>query len=281
MALEGAHWWVENDYEQFPWTVFDHYQYVIRGDSVVNNIPYKKVFYRDLQDNYPYYIENEILAGMIRDDTINQKVYVIDLSFNNLFSCPKNEEFLLYNFDVSLGDTLNWCLFLDYWGSITVSSVEYELIYGVERKVVNNVWVGIEGIGSYFGIFEFGMGSKNADYSKGWSYQLIDYCLGTDQECGCQWVGIEEKNINPGFKVYPNPVTSNTITLVSQIKITDPLDIKLYDINGREFYKKHINSFKHEFTFQIPDCLSNSTSTVLLWVGNNRQLFFKKLIIKQ
>lgn len=45
MALEGAHWWVGYTNDNMPpWVSWDHYQYVIREDSVLNNVTYKIVF---------------------------------------------------------------------------------------------------------------------------------------------------------------------------------------------------------------------------------------------
>jgi hypothetical protein len=52
MALEGAHWWVNFWDTNFPpWAPGDNYQYVIRGDSVLSDVAYKKVYNRNMTDH--------------------------------------------------------------------------------------------------------------------------------------------------------------------------------------------------------------------------------------
>ena len=285
LALEGAHWWVgHTDDNMPPWAPWDHYQYVIRGDSVLNNVIYKKVFYRDLMDQNPHLIEYEVFAGIVvRDDTLNKKVYAIDFAFPPIGNCPLNEEFLLYEFDVNVGDTINACL-MNWTAHPIIQSIYYEFIYGQERKVINTEMWGqlFEGIGSQYGVFEWGFGSKDTMIQdRGWASMLFDYCLGTDEECGCQWVNIEETDEIPPLIVYPNPFMGNTFTLIPQIPITQPLDIKLYDIAGREVYQRHFENITQEVNIQIPASLSSGTSPIILWAGNNKQLIFKQIIIKQ
>ena len=278
LALEGAHWWVELNDDNLPLEPPDHYQYVVRGDSVLNNITYKKVYYRDLTDQNPHLIEYEILAGLVRDNTLTQKVYVVNINFPHLWECPENEESMLYDFDLSIGDTVNTCL-TNWTGPAIVQGIGYEFIFGEERKIIDNGWLGIEGIGTSNGVFEWGQGSKTNE--KGWWFALNDYCLGTDEECGCQWVDIEERYEIPLFKIYPNPLKGNTITLVPHVPVTQPLYVKLYDITGREVYQQHFENLTQEITIQIPACLTYGSSPLLLWAGNSRQVFFKQLIIKQ
>jgi hypothetical protein len=278
LALDGAHWLCGlHDDNNPPWATTDFYQYVVRGDTIVNDIAYKKVYYRELTDQYPYLIEYEVLAGLVRDDTINQKVYAINFNFSNLWDCPENAEFLLYNFDLGIGDTMNICIVL---GNDIIDNINYEFLYGVERKVLY-FWENqyIEGIGSNYGVFEWGGGSKVDE--KGWWFNLFDYCLGTDEECGYQWVGIDENKETPWFSIYPNPLSGNTLTLVPQTPITQPLDVKLYDITGREVYQQHFEKLTKELAIKIPEHLLPGTSPLLIWVGNSQQVYLKQLIVKQ
>ena len=236
LALEGAHWWVVHYYEQHPYTINDSYQYVIRGDSVLNDKNYKKVFYRDLQDNYPYLIENEILAGLVRDDTITHIVYAISFNFYHLESvfCPVEQEFPLYDFSLNISDTVNFCM-TNNFGTLIVDNIDYEFRYGQERKIlfINAEEPFIEGIGSGYGVFEWGLGSKGKNNnSKGWGFWLENYCLGTDEECGCQWVAMEENENVPGIRIYPSPIIDNTITLMTDLPINHPLIIKIFNITG-------------------------------------------------
>ena len=281
LALEGAHWWVGFTDTNFPpWEPTDFYQYVIRGDTVVDETSYKKVYYRELTDQSPHLIEYEILSRLVRDDTLNKKVYTVFLDYLQ-WNCPVNEDVLLYNFDLNIGDTMNTCLI--HSGPAIIQSIVYEFIYGEERKLLYD-FSGkfIEGIGSDFGVFEWGLGSKEVfKQERGWFFELLDYCLGTDEECSCQWVDIEERDKISQLKIYPNPLTGNTITLVPHTPITQPMDVKLYDITGRKIYQQHFENMTQEVIIQIPARLSSGSSPLLLWAGNSRQVFIKQLIVKQ
>lgn len=281
MALEGAHWYVGlYDGNLPPWANIDYYQYVTRGDTILNDINYKKVFFRDVTDVNPYLITCEYLAGLIRDDTANRKVYAIDFNFPYLVDyfaiCPKYEEFLLYDFSITIGDTLDLCIWGGQEADVINTSIEY--YYGQERKLI---WANgletflIEGIGSDFGVFEWGMGSK------GWSFLLDYYCLGTDEECGCQWVGLEERQQIPAFKVFPNPVTGNTITLMHQIPVSGAVEVRLFDMTGKEIYRQVSDRLTENFTLQIPEFRLAPSSPVLLWVGNCQSTLYKQLVIRQ
>jgi hypothetical protein len=278
LALEGAHWWVGyTDDNMPPWAPWDHYQYVIRGDTVLDNITYKKVYYRELTDENPHLIEYEILSRLLRDDTLNKKVYAVYLDYPQ-WECSENEDVLLYDYGLSVGDTMNTCLIVS--GPAIVQSIGYEFLYEEERKILYELSGRfIEGIGSNYGVFEWGGGSKN---TKGFGWMLFDYCLGTDEECGCQWVGVNDRVGKSTFKIYPNPFSGSIITLVPQKQINQSFDVKLYDITGKEVYKKPFESLTEApHTLQLPARITSGTSPFLLWVGNTQQQFFKQLIIKQ
>jgi hypothetical protein len=170
------------------------------------------------------------------------------------------------------------------FGPTVIWEIDYEFLYGEERKIISTT-AGepfIEGIGSFHGVFEYGVGSKKGNaQNRGFGWLLYDYCLGTDEECECQWVGIDEKEETPWFRVYPNPLTANTITLVPHKPIIQALDVKLFDITGREVFQQHFENFTKEVTIQIPTSLVSGTSPILLWAGNSRQVFLKQLLIKQ
>jgi len=280
LALEGVHWWVGLTSTNFPpWEPTDLYQYVIRGDSVIDDISYKKVYFRELTDLPPILIEYQLLSRLVRDDTINKKVYAIYLDYPN-WDCTENEEILLYDYNLSVGDTMNTCLI--HTGPGIIQSIEYEFIYGEERQILNEFnGKFIEGIGSEFGVFEWGLGSKeNTTREKGWCYQLGDYCLGTDEECGCQWVGIEEQKALPKIRVFPNPIINNKITLVAQIPIPHNVEVKLFDISGSLVHTQTIGSLNTATDVYLPDHLSAGTSPLLLWVGNHQEIFFTELLMR-
>ena len=162
MAVENAQWIItEHDiFNPNPYPPFENiYEYLSNGDTLVNNHVYTKIYKRFLDPAiyYPPFVPigEYVLHGLIRDDIENKKVYAILLHETNQ-ECPINEEYLLYDFDVSVGDTLYTCQML--FGDFIVSGIwENAFIYGFFTNVY---WDGrfsadiYEGIGMNSGLFE-------------------------------------------------------------------------------------------------------------------------------
>jgi hypothetical protein len=252
MALEGAHWWViYYDDNNPPWIPNESWQYAIKGDSILNEMTYKKVYFRELSDESPQFIEYERFSGLMRDDTLNRKVFLLNYSLENLWTCPVNEEFLLYDFNVTLGDTIDNCLVQDF-GQIVIESVEYEYWYGNTRKILNYTFAGIEGIGSEYGVFEYGQGSKEkTSQTRTFGFRLTDYCLGTDQECGCQWVGIEEREKPVKLKVSPNPANEIVNFEFGNIQNFQQAQLRCYDVFGNLLHSEAVVQGQKEVVLDI------------------------------
>ena len=119
-------------------------QSYLNSDTILNGKTYKKVFNRlsDLKESY---------AGGIREE--GGKVFAnIDTGYN------KSGEFLLYNFTVNIGDTIQSVLNngSELSFPLIVTNIEYIFLLDVEkRKMISfdmcNPW--IEGIGSVNGLF--------------------------------------------------------------------------------------------------------------------------------
>jgi len=122
----------------------DRSQSYLNSDTILNGITYKKVFYRlpDLKESY---------SGAIREE--GGKVYAnINTGYNKIGN------FLLYNFTVNIGDTIQSVLNngSELSFPLIVTNIEYIfLLDGEKRKMISfdmcNPW--IEGIGSVNGLF--------------------------------------------------------------------------------------------------------------------------------
>jgi len=281
MALEGAHWTIALwDNNNPPWAQYDLYQYVIRGDSLYNEILYKKVYYREMNDSSGIII-SENLGGLMRDDTINRKVYTINFGPLKSYDCPTNEEFLLYDFSLEEGDTANFCtiVYPDWY----VIYINYYNEYGKVRKHIKGSYFDdflIEGIGSNYGVFEWGMGSKNSiQNSRGWEYFLSDYCLGTDQDCDCKFVGINDEQKNPSFSIYPNPLYRNILYLKSSFPINEEIEVHFYDLVGKEIFRTNYRNFGTSQSIELPSSVLNNTSVIFLIIRSLDMSISKKIII--
>lgn len=261
LSKSNAHWIVGYwDVNNPPWEPTDIYQYVVKGDSIFQDTEYKKVYYRDMINTYPHLIENEFLVGLVRDDSLNKKVYAVDFGFPWLPYPNLEEEFLLYDFNADVGDTL-----FTYFMYSTVESIMYEYLYNETRKVFY-VWDGffIEGIGSNYGVFEWGYGSD------GWAFELYNYCLGTDEECGCQWVGIENKE-NPLNFIVSILFRMNYVDIL--VKDNSNIEVlcssTLGDIMFKSISKKNIRI----------DISAFSPGMYIIFINDKKNTLTKKIII--
>ena len=282
LANENAHWkigWYH--YENPPWAPFQMFQYVIQGDSTFNSFQYKKLYYRDLDDENPDLILSEELFGLIREDTLNQKVYAINFYDVEFSDCPTNNEYLLYDFDLAVGDTIDICL---NWMSIpwVINEIIYENLFGKERKLY--VYIPglhlIEGVGSSYGLLEWGSILKKSDpFSKGGYFELFDYCIGSDEECGYLWVGLDDLKNPYGFEIFPNPMIGTNLCLQSNAPINEPVKIVLYNMLGSNVFETEFKIFSDNRTIELPEIMMKAKSSFLLVIYKNDQPVFKQVII--
>ena len=127
MAVEGASWRYEG------WGDFggSTTSYFIQGDTIVNGMAYKNLY----QDGF--------LAGFIRDDTLNRKVYISQpsgsISFpfvpnDSLFFYLNQPEILLADFSLELLDSLNIYSYPRVLET-QIKKIETKEIFGEQRTV--------------------------------------------------------------------------------------------------------------------------------------------------
>ncbi|MFH0865220.1 MAG: hypothetical protein V1904_03440, partial [Bacteroidota bacterium] len=98
---DSAQWSVRHTIGS-PWSQFS-YQYKMEGDTVINGITYHKIYYSlDLYYGSP----NETLHCFLREDT-TKKVFLKYPTSSGV----DTTEFMLYNFNLNVGDTVTIKLF--------------------------------------------------------------------------------------------------------------------------------------------------------------------------
>lgn len=255
MAIEGAQWvYYNSDDDDIP--PFDDYYfgYKIEGDTIINNLEYKKVYYRRFEpvENDggpaypPVYISQEYLYGAIRDDIPNKKVYGIQFCDPpNEFppnNCPCDEEFLLYGFDMNIGDIFNEFCIVE-GSDISLVNISLLSIFNENRLLysMTNDWgFFLEGIGNYSpydGLNWYGLFNSMGLPFGCPCTSFILYCIGTDEECLDGFLNLNvETNQIIHFNIFPNPVKDCFyIEGVNNLRIEN---IKIYDILGHLIYKK-------------------------------------------
>ena len=233
LVLENAQWIVIQDDDATPW-IDAQVGWLIRGDTLIDDIAYKKLFRRVFEEPYSNVITNQWLYGFLREDTANQIVYVIESS--GLGCDSVGQEYLLFDFSYEVGDTSQMCIHSGLMGTTYVEDITYDFLYGIDRKVLQfnggSAWF-IEGVGHELGLLE----SASFPLSGGMETILQGYCIGTDEECDVVYVKIDEDEDEdadtPHYQVYPNPFSDHFY-----IKDISDLDedfiFAVYDVLGKE-----------------------------------------------
>lgn len=136
-----------------PSGVCNVYQYILSGDTVINNITYKKLNSSGVK-SYTGQYKNGGYCGCYRNDIINKKVYYL----------PKNSihDTLLYDFNLHLNDTLPISYIYDRRdGIFTIDKIDSVLMgstylkeFHISKAAFGEAFL-IEGIGSTLGLFGF------------------------------------------------------------------------------------------------------------------------------
>ncbi|WP_421949259.1 T9SS type A sorting domain-containing protein [Phaeodactylibacter xiamenensis] len=191
--------------------VYTPFGYTIEGDTTIESVAYKKVYYLDL---YPdtfsvdYAIEDRWLFGALREDTAARKVYTIIFDETWGGFCTIGSEFELYDFSKGIGDTISNCLtFPDIEYPYIIDAIDQEEVWGLNRTHIQTSQFGIEeslieGIGYSGGLF---VEALYLPSTADWGVFLHDYCVGAAADCGLLSSTASEKML-PVVRVFPNPV---------------------------------------------------------------------------
>ncbi|OYT13167.1 MAG: hypothetical protein B6I19_06585 [Bacteroidetes bacterium 4572_114] len=220
-----------------PCLEIDNYVYYLNGDSVVDGYIYKKVYKRGEHDHSwmgdppaPDYCTGSsfynYFYGLVRQDSL--KVYIRE----------GNNDYLLYDFDLSVGDTLPETYFL-MENNVVVSSIDSILVGGSYRKIFNlenSIYPYpldlIEGIG-----FNQGFLDEVPDW---YPAQLLCFVLDDTtyypsygEPCDLMIVDISNPEVQyPGLKIFPNPSAGN-ISIKFNSGPNTMVNVKVSDISGR------------------------------------------------
>lgn len=238
MAVDSSYWLLSDNYNCGNFgVIFDEHRvdYYLYGDTTITSINYKKVYRRTgykafCGDTIPPSYSPFQLYGVIRDDTLNKKVYAILFQNLNGTPCPINQEFMLYDFDLQVGDSIktnDWCLISL---SDKINSIMYSPTFSLPN--VKNFELGYnlgnhylyEGIGSSLGLFELIWISVS-----GPQQYIYKYCRG-----GCDIaLGLGKKTFLPTeITISPNP--NNGIFNIALPTVKDEVQVSIYNLSGQQ-----------------------------------------------
>ena len=253
-AVEGAHWIVRLYDHTQPNPVDDLWEYYAEGDTMIEDVLYKKIYKRSLvvtQEGPPFEADGPYeLYGFIRDDSIARKVYAIEID-ESVSECPTNEEYLMYDFSLNVGDTAVFCLFLDFYDRI-ITSITPGIYLGFETRVFATYDGFIsyyEGMGSDFGLFEEMFYPVKAENKKNlFMTDLYYYC----RESPCDFLVITPEVNKPiEFNVIPNP-TSNFLNFNISYSSTCKI-FALHNMQGEKIKEITLMPGKRKYALNIQD----------------------------
>ncbi len=236
----------------------DHHAYVIKGDTTVGINTYKKVYRRKINSDAtiladfmpPYYFSDEKLIGAIRDDLPEKTVYGIGFVADAWYldTCDVLEEQLLYDYSVSVGEEVIGCLnTADALPNAVVDSIKTEIHFGEEHTVLYTTYGElIVGIGTWMGLF-IPIYSLPAP---GNPMVLVDYCVGTDDDCGFFATATDERPFETLARLYPNPASQYVV-----LEFTEPIPkgarISIQGLDGKVFKTLNIEAWSENVVFDV------------------------------
>jgi hypothetical protein len=219
-------------------------------DTVINDIPYHKLFHTN---DSAITKENSTCIGGIREDSF-KRVWYYNFSFPYEEWKPPilfvQDEIKLYDFSVSIGDTLRDLNFLlEYW-YLVVKDIDTIQVNNTLRKVYSfdpiNWVYWVEGIGNTKGLLftsgdlpTDGMNSDLICFHQ--NNTLLYHYSGNDNiydGCVPSFV-LNDVSIlpNPEVKVYPNPATNELVYFEG----LDFEKLELFDNKGNLIFSENIS----------------------------------------
>lgn len=223
----------------FPWNEVQDYTLELNGDTVINGNAYFKI----LKNGFNYYIYN----GMSFDSTVIYE-YLDPIREENLkfyaYNLTEEEEYLLHDFDLSVGDTAN-TLYPDCENHI-VTWIDTVYLGNAPRKRFHfgggfNFVTLIEGVGTSWGLQYTPCNDFPAPYQLQCFVQ-DQYYIQFNSQVDCYSLvvvstdGISEQE----FTLYPTPFTDE-INIQLPSSLAQPLHIVITNLLGTIIYQTQID----------------------------------------
>lgn len=224
----------------YPCVETNHMNYYTEGDTVISGINYIKLYEQGVtsrmffENNPPDFctgseIYLHVLKGYLR--SANRQIFYIP--------ADAFDEQLLYDFNLSIGDTLPNTLITNPWGTTIVTAIDsIEISEGYFKRFHLDGLEApapflIEGIGSNKGLFAPMPQTLECGFNLDcYSQNGTVYFGGGDGGTCLISVGVDEAKDKPKLSLYPNP-TSNYSTLQLH-GVSGQVDIFIHDFSGRQ-----------------------------------------------
>jgi hypothetical protein len=281
---QNAYWTVVEFNQQFSY--WDTYIYTVKGDTVLNDKPYKKIWQLD---NIPSTNDTLwVLHSFMRQDTLQKKVWFIRHYMN------ETTEKLGYDFDVQIGDTVylpafdyensgdsGFILINPLWDSTLLHNGEYRKNYfyaNLNHDIGLDPYV-IEGVGTQRTPFPNLFYFDPFHQSELVCHKVNGvYLYGADplpEECDFT-VNINEIMPLTTVIVKPNPCNSY-VEIQFPENLNTEMKIELVNSIGETFFQKSI--LLHQKEVRINTTSFNNGLYILRTNTKNGNFFINKIII--
>ncbi|MBK7410394.1 MAG: T9SS type A sorting domain-containing protein [Saprospirales bacterium] len=208
---------------------------------------------------YPYIVDYDTLHAAIRDDTLQRKVFLYrfnDYGTGDTFgNCPLLEEFLLYDFDLEVGDTLpGLCLFYSGLGDVVIDSIytSEHHDYSLKTFLFHSYLGDLQDIEFLERIGFHDSGIFNNDFPfLSFNPVLHEYCIGDD----CDYLLSAKEPIGKStrLRVYPNPATSHIRLALSDYQPGNNHRLHITDSMGKVFLDEALSFGESTHTVSVAD----------------------------
>lgn len=203
-----------------------YYQFNFSGDTIINDIAYKKLFQRDCSSNGLIYIAS------MRED--NKKVYAVYQG--------QQPEQLIYNFNLAVGDSIQSPYGNPYLYYHVTKVDTIELASGKRKRIELDFDTWIEGIGTLnrfmmhplhaIPLYDLGVRINYQKQGAQIIYKTNEWYL---NENDCNFSSVEETELDKLVVYFITPELLKVATELSEPDCT----IELLDLFGKKLMQKH------------------------------------------
>lgn len=270
----------------------------LNGDTIINGIIYKKIFKSGIED---YFTSNQFLKCFIREE--NKRIYI--KYTENSIDFPDTSEFILYDFNLSVGDTfttkmryIDWQIQESKFTILSIDSINtntgYRKTYKLNWFFYGTTWPiyycldapfeWIEGIGSQLGPFYNELlvdcyVSQVIDYDLICFHESFNYII-SDTNCDINNVGVTK--IDPketSIIALPCPAKEYITFLYSLPENVKNASIKIYNIMGAMLSDNPVDTKSKKITVNTSG-LGNGIYFYCLCIDGKTHYSNKMYIIK-
>ena len=271
-------WTVLQVYSQsYPCVLYDTTTYYLNGDSIYNNLTYKKIWakgsaHRQWWSPNPnpgcygdYAYVDTLPTGLIR--SAGTQMFFIQWN--------SGTEEMIYDFNMTVGDHPPFCWLTTNDTTVTVTSIDSVYTpYGYRKRFYfdNSSNYMIEGVGSSYGLHHY-FGPMLDFASQFMCYSLNDTTWIPQPGPSCEAIilSVEPQPVIPSeVNVYPNPASDQLMISAPQMKGT----LVISDALGRTVYTD-------QFMMQTSIDVSNLPAGIYLArIWNDQELITREFVVE-